>query len=160
MGRMSKEMLKNEISDWNFKQAHLCLYEGKIAAQSKKETIQNIPLDSVDIYPHELAIPSNMAIRQILINFTSLIPNLIKSKGNIQTYFLWEVYTQSGRYYFYYFYPLLNWDCIFKDQINYIYTKYERVQKAKDLCFQQDIEILYVDESSGYILLNQVLNYD
>lgn len=160
MGRMSKEMLKNEISDWNFKQAHLCLYEGKIAAQSKKETIQNIPLDSVDIYPHELAIPSNMAIRQILITFTSLIPNLIKSKGNIQTYFLWEVYTLSGRYYFYYFYPLLNWDCIFKDQINYIYTKYERVQKAKDLCFQQDIEILYVDESSGYILLNQVLNYD
>ena len=154
LGRLARKMLYDKISNWDFGKMHLQLY-GNIMKLTSHEVNEIIPQDSVDIYPYNLIIPDNNAVYEIIINYTNIVPISIHNSGNIKNYFLWEIHTLKGNYYFYFLYSVINWNCIYNDDTKYVLTKYQRIKGMKKMCLLKSINILYSDELSGYILLDQ-----
>ena len=115
---------------------------------------EKIPLDSVDIYPHKLIIPNSTLIYELVIQNTNLIPLNIQNKNNVKNYFLWEIETLSGTYFFYYLYSILNRNSLNDVHENYIITKYQRIKDIINLCDSLHFKILFVDKAEGYILLD------
>lgn len=159
MGRQARKKFYDIINSWNFSQSHLRLYgiHNQIEQVEYIHKEQEVSKYSVDIFPHAFCPPDISFIWNLISKYiTSYIFDINRIENDVPAC-IWKVNTSGSNYYFYYLYTMLNIKCIEFDQEELLLTKYQRTELFCNKCQHAKIKIYYIDNSNGYVLLDQLL---
>lgn len=155
MGRVAANDMKALCFGEKFKNIHLWAYGLEDYCQPQKHLDNIIPRDSIDTFTQKLKIPDIQYIYYIVNENTDFKIVDINCKGNIDTYYLWEIITSIGTIYFYYLYSVLNRECLKKSNDNYFISRLQRVAFLQNECKKNFNKIYYTNASEGHILIKK-----
>lgn len=158
MGRIAENDIKELTTGNKFIEMHFNVYNLSYRHKTKKINKKVIPRDSIDTFFQTLVLPDNEYIYYLITQNTNFQVLDIYCKGNINTYYLWEIVTNTGTIYFYYLYTILNRKCIQEKCDNYFISKVQRITFLQKECLHSNNRIYYIDCSAGYIILDKKVN--
>lgn len=159
MGRVAANDIQQIMQEWEFENQHLEMYGLPVKVETSFYNNCEIAKDSIDTYFDRFVLPEEAYIRHLICTKTNHIIDYILARGNLDNYYIWEIYVSGERHYFYFLYSILNRSCICTKNCgkDFIITKSQRIDFLKEECLKEKISIYFLDKSCGYAYLSNTV---